>query len=34
MEQIFDAVELVFSENPVLRRNLKIDLCRRYTGKK
>ena len=34
MEQIFDEVDLVFGENPLLKRNLKIYLCQRYTGEK
>jgi len=34
MEDIFDEVELAFGENPVLKRNLKMYLCQRYTGEK
>ena len=34
MEDIFNEVELAFGENPVLKRNLKMYLCQRYTGEK
>ena len=34
MEDIFNEVELAFGENPVLKRNLKMYSCQRYTGEK
>ena len=34
MQDIFEAVELVFTQDKVLARNVKMYLCQRYTGKK
>ena len=34
IQDIFEEVELVFSKDKVLARNLKMYLCQRYTGKK
>jgi chromosomal replication initiation ATPase DnaA len=34
MQNIFAEVELVFSKDKVLARNVKMYLCQRYTGKK
>ncbi len=34
MQDIFEEVELVFSKDRALTRNVKIYLCQRYTGKK
>ena len=34
MQDIFEEVELVFTEDKVLARNVKMYLCQRYTGKK
>ncbi len=34
MQDIFEEVELVFTKDKVLARNVKMYLCQRYTGKK
>ena len=34
MQDIFEAVELVFTKDKVLSRNVKMYLCHRYTDKK
>jgi len=34
MQDIFNEVELVFTNDKVLSRNAKMYLCQRYTGKK
>jgi putative transposase len=34
MQDIFETVELVFTQNKALARNVKMYLCQKYTGKK
>ena len=34
MKDIFEEVELVFNDDKVLARNVKMYLCRRYTGER
>ena len=34
IEDIFEEVQLVFTKDKVLARNVKMYLCQRYTGKK
>ncbi len=34
MQDIFEEVELVFTKDKVLARNINMYLCQRYTGKK
>jgi putative transposase len=34
MQDIFEEVELVFTEDKLLARNVKMYLCQRYSGKK
>ena len=34
MQDIFETVELVFTQDKALARNVKMYLCQKYTGKK